>query len=103
MKYLLLLLIFLILSGCGVIGHKPSKYEIVYNGEINRPKKAVENKEPRPDGPYTIAMVTKIEGASYFNAAKIGALEAGEDLGVNILFKGPSTSSWEEQDYIGKK
>lgn len=100
MKYLLLLLILLILCGCEVIGHKPSKYEIVYNGEINRPKKAVENKEPRPGGTYTIALVTKIEGAPYFNAAKIGALEAGEDLGVNILFKGPSTSSWEEQEQI---
>ncbi|MDQ1004877.1 rhamnose transport system substrate-binding protein [Neobacillus niacini] len=99
-KYFLFLLILFILSGCGEIGNKSAKYEIVYNGEVNSQKKTVEHKEPRKDGAYTIALVTKIEGAPYFNAAKIGALEAGEDLGVNVLFKGPSTSSWEEQEQI---
>jgi rhamnose transport system substrate-binding protein len=99
-KYFLFLLILFILSGCGVIGNKSSKYEIVYNGEVNSQKKTVEHKEPRKGGPYTIALVTKIEGAPYFNAAKIGALEAGEDLGVNVLFKGPQAASWEEQEQI---
>ncbi|MFZ7946553.1 MULTISPECIES: autoinducer 2 ABC transporter substrate-binding protein [Bacillaceae] len=99
-KYFLFLFVLFILSGCGVIGDQSSKYEIVYNGEVHNQKKAVETRGPRPGGPYTIALVTKIEGAPYFNAAKMGALEAGEDLGVNVLFKGPSTSSWEEQEQI---
>ncbi|ETI67296.1 autoinducer 2 ABC transporter substrate-binding protein [Neobacillus vireti] len=100
MKYLLFLFILIILAGCGVIGNKSSKYEIVYNGEVNGAKKPMDIKEHRKDGPYTIALVPKIEGIPYFNAVRDGALEAGEDLGINVLYKGPSTATWEQQEQI---
>lgn len=66
------------------------KYEVIYNDtEPERPQADIsENEKPEP---YTIALVPKIEEIPYFNAVKEGALEAGEDLNVKIIFKGPSS------------
>ncbi|MBS4206988.1 autoinducer 2 ABC transporter substrate-binding protein [Bacillus sp. FJAT-50079] len=95
MKYLIILIVLLSLCGCGLLGKQSPKYEVVYNGEENKPKE--EKKERGKDQPYTIALVPKIDGIPYFNAVKEGALEAGQDIGVNIIYKGPSSASWEGQ------
>ncbi|MBZ5752570.1 autoinducer 2 ABC transporter substrate-binding protein [Metabacillus rhizolycopersici] len=99
MKCFLFPLILIILCGCSVLGNKSTEYEVVYKGEVHK-QKAIETKKSHKDEPYTIGIVPKIEGIPYFNAVKEGALEAGKDLGVNIIYKGPSSASWKEQAQI---
>ncbi|MFK4998884.1 substrate-binding domain-containing protein [Bacillus sp. N9] len=99
-KYLLYPFIFILLCGCGLFVEQSSKYEVVYNGEVNQVMPENEKQELKNESQYTIAFVPKIEGIPYFNAVKEGALEAGKDLGVNILYKGPSSASSEQQAQI---
>ncbi|WP_227551544.1 autoinducer 2 ABC transporter substrate-binding protein [Metabacillus sediminilitoris] len=98
-KYFLFTLILITLCGCSILGGTSTEYKVVYNGEGNK-QKDIEPKKTRNDEPYTIGFVPKIEGIPYFNAVREGALEAGKDLGVKIIYKGPSTASWEEQAQI---
>ncbi|MBT2648506.1 autoinducer 2 ABC transporter substrate-binding protein [Bacillus sp. ISL-34] len=88
------ILFLFILSGCD----HSSEYEIIYNDEesIDVTTKPVENKKD----PYTIAVIPKIDGIPYFNAVEEGALEAGKDLGVKVLYIGPPTPSSEKQEEI---
>ena len=37
---------------------------------------------------YTILVMPKLVGIPYFNASEAGALKAGEDLGVNVIYAG---------------
>nr|WP_283249516.1 autoinducer 2 ABC transporter substrate-binding protein [Lederbergia citrea] len=99
-KYFLFPIIFLTLCGCGFFGNESSKYEIIYNGEANNLKQAAKNNTKKKNEQYTIALVPKIEGIPYFKAVKEGALEAGRDIGVNIIYKGPSSASWLEQALV---
>ena len=48
-------------------------------------------------GPASIVMIPKVEGINFFNMARDGALKAGEDLGVNVIYEGPETPSAEDQ------
>lgn len=48
-------------------------------------------------GSYTIAMIPKIEGITFFSMAADGAMKAGEDLNVNVIYEGPSTPSASDQ------
>ncbi|MBQ7370779.1 MAG: autoinducer 2 ABC transporter substrate-binding protein [Blautia sp.] len=48
-------------------------------------------------GSYTIAMIPKIEGITFFSMAEEGALRAGEELGVNVIYEGPTTPSAKDQ------
>lgn len=45
----------------------------------------------------TIVLMPKLVGIPYFNASEIGALQAGEDLGINVIFTGPTTPDAAEQ------
>ncbi|MGZ9817139.1 autoinducer 2 ABC transporter substrate-binding protein [Peribacillus simplex] len=83
-----------ILSGCD----HSSEYEVIYNDEesIDVTTKPVEKKKD----PYTIAVIPKIDGIPYFNAVEEGAVEAGKDLGVKVLYTGPPTPSSEKQEEI---
>ncbi|MBQ8305015.1 MAG: autoinducer 2 ABC transporter substrate-binding protein [Blautia sp.] len=49
------------------------------------------------DGSYTIAVVPKMEGITFFSLVKDGAVKAGEDLGVEVIYKGAKTASVEDQ------
>ncbi|ULT58334.1 autoinducer 2 ABC transporter substrate-binding protein [Neobacillus drentensis] len=49
---------------------------------------------------YTIAIVPKVSGIPYFNAVKEGAIEAGADLNLNVLFEGPPIADWKQQRNI---
>ncbi|MCP8615672.1 autoinducer 2 ABC transporter substrate-binding protein [Salirhabdus salicampi] len=42
------------------------------------------------DGEFTIALVPKLVGIPYFNATETGAEKAGEDLGINVIYTGPT-------------
>jgi len=46
---------------------------------------------------FTIAVVPKLVGITYFEAARAGVEQAGKDLGVNAVFTGPSEADAAEQ------
>jgi rhamnose transport system substrate-binding protein len=90
-----ILLLILIVSGCN-LNPNSSKYEIIYNGEKNQ-----ENEQSLTNHQnYTIAIVPKVTGIPYFNAVEEGALEAGKDLGVNVLYSGSLIADWKQQETI---
>ncbi len=55
----------------------------------------------------TILVMPKLVGIPYFNASEAGALKAGEDLGVNVIYAGPNQADAAAQvrmieDYISR-
>ena len=57
---------------------------------------------------YTILVMPKLVGIPYFNASEAGALKAGEDLGVNVIYAGPNQADAAAQvrmieDYISRR
>jgi simple sugar transport system substrate-binding protein/rhamnose transport system substrate-binding protein len=55
----------------------------------------------------TIVIMPKLIGIPYFNASEVGAKKAGADLGVNVIYAGPTTADAAEQvkmleDFISK-
>jgi len=58
-------------------------------------------------GVPTIVVMPKLIGIPYFNASQTGAEKAGKDLGINVIYTGPSTPDAAEQvrmleDYISR-
>ena len=54
---------------------------------------------------YDIVVMPKLVGIPYFTATGEGAEKAGEELGVNVIYNGPTTADAAEQvkmleDYI---
>ena len=49
------------------------------------------------DRDWTIVVMPKLIGIPYFNASEVGALQAGEDFGVNVLYVGPTDADATEQ------
>ena len=39
----------------------------------------------------TVVLMPKLVGIPYFNASEVGALKAGEELGINVIYTGPTT------------
>jgi rhamnose transport system substrate-binding protein len=57
---------------------------------------------------FTVAVVPKLVGIPYFNSAKDGAEQAGKDLGVKVIYTGPTQADAAQQatfiqDLITKK
>ncbi len=69
---------------------------MIYNGEQTKKQESGQISGEM----YTIAVIPKVEGISYFEAAEEGAREAGEDLNVNVLFEGPPAADWKQQSTI---
>lgn len=44
-----------------------------------------------------IGVMPKLVGIDFFNAVERGALEAGKELGVDVIYDGPATNSAEQQ------
>jgi rhamnose transport system substrate-binding protein len=86
----LIMLIFV--SGCSMSSANSSEYKVVY---YNKPLQT-EN-EVLEKTNYTIALIPKVVNIPYFNAVQEGAIEAGKDLDVNIIYKGPSVADSGEQ------
>ena len=42
-------------------------------------------------GDMTVVVMPKLVGIPYFNASETGALAAGEELGINVIYTGPTT------------
>ena len=54
---------------------------------------------------FTIVLMPKLIGTPYFSQAGEGAVKAGQDLGVNVIYNGPTSADVSEQirmleDYI---
>jgi rhamnose transport system substrate-binding protein len=92
LRFLVCVIVLLLVSACNVNGN----YKVIYENKIQKEEMDVKEQSNQ----YTMAIVPKIDGISYFNAVEAGALEAGKDLGINVLFKGPQTASWEQQEEI---
>lgn len=90
-KILCLILMSIIVSACqGWRSNSP--YTVIYT-----PKPLEISSQHDRENPYTIALVPKLEGIDYFSAAKDGAMEASRELGVNVIYKGPTVADPEEQ------
>lgn len=90
-----------LLAACSVLGGGGNaRYEVVYD---LKGQAAVQ-----PDGPagqpgtnpYTIVLVPKAMDNPYFNVANEGAQEAAQDLGVNVLFRGPQVADAGRQEKV---
>jgi rhamnose transport system substrate-binding protein len=92
-RLLISILVILICIGCNP---KP-QYKLIYSND----NKALEVKEEKEKhNSYTIGIVSKISGISYFNAVQEGVKEAADDLGIKVKFRAPSDASWEGQAKI---
>lgn len=65
---------------------------------------AASEAEASGDG-YTIVVMPKLVSIPYFTKTGEGAVQAGEDLGINVIYNGPTTADAAEQvtmleDYI---
>lgn len=89
-SYLFILLI--LVSACAKWDAENSSYKVIYSsGDLLAEDKNNDSTE------YTIAIVPKRMNIPYFSAVKEGAMEAGKDLGVNVIYKGPSVANPTEQ------
>ncbi|MFC0274474.1 autoinducer 2 ABC transporter substrate-binding protein [Metabacillus herbersteinensis] len=82
----------LIVSGCSPSLPNNNEYKVVYSNEPLQPEN--ESQEVKE---YTIAIIPKVINIPYFNAIEEGAIEAGKDLGVNVIYKGPSIADSTQQ------
>lgn len=53
--------------------------------------------EPHKSWRLRVGMMPKLVGISYFDATEQGAREAAAELGIDLLYDGPTTASAEEQ------
>lgn len=90
-KYVMLIVLVVIVSACGM-GTSQPKYTVIYDQEEDR-----SSIDSNLKVDYTIAVVPKLVGIDYFNAAEDGALEAAKELGVNVIFTGPVTADSDQQ------
>lgn len=96
--YFVLLFTLFFVSGCTSGDVNDDKYEVVYSID-NIQSEEVELSRNQH---MTIAIVPKQINIPYFNAVKEGALEAGKDLGVNVIYTGPTFADADQQIIIIK-
>lgn len=65
------------------------------SGKSQKEKDAAKN-----DGKVTIAMLPKFKGENYFDACKTGAQEAADELGITLLYDGPSQDQATNQKQV---
>ena len=60
--------------------------------------KQTESQTPDDSGKkLTILVMPKLVGIPWFNASDVGAVRAGEELGVNVIYAGPTQADAAEQ------
>ncbi|TWT27326.1 autoinducer 2 ABC transporter substrate-binding protein [Planomicrobium sp. CPCC 101110] len=88
-----------IVSACAMPSANTGKYDVIYSmDEVVHEKTAAEQEEQ-----ITIAVIPKVANIPYFNAAEEGAIEAAEDLGINLLYEGPAFADAAQQILIIEK
>jgi len=60
-------------------------------------------KDKADDGKVRIAMMPKLVGIDYFNACEVGAKKAATELGVELIYTGPTEPSAEKQNEFLKR
>ncbi|PKG24818.1 autoinducer 2 ABC transporter substrate-binding protein [Niallia nealsonii] len=96
-KTVILVVFLFFVSGC--IGDPKPKYEVIY--ENTGKQTAQLNKKDTQA--FTIAVIPKVSGIPYFNAVEEGAMEAGKDLNVHVLYSGPLIADWKQQEKMIKE
>ncbi|MFC7686702.1 autoinducer 2 ABC transporter substrate-binding protein [Ureibacillus sp. GCM10028918] len=86
----------LLVSGCNIDGTEKGKFEVVYTIDDNQ----LEETEKSKTQQMTVAIVPKQINIPYFNAVEEGALEAGKDLDVNVIYTGPTFTDASQQIII---
>ncbi|MBB3908536.1 hypothetical protein B6A27_15475 [Anoxybacillus sp. UARK-01] len=84
-----LLFLFGLLAGC-VSQNSATSNKSANNGQASETKNDA-------NGKLKIAVVPKLVGIPYFNAAEKGALQAGKDLGVDVIYTGPTEADAAQQ------
>lgn len=82
----LILLVFV--SGCRLGGSNGSSDNVVYVDKDKEQRLEQKRRDVQSE-PYTIAIVPKLTGISYYAAVEEGVNEAAKDLNVNVIFTGP--------------
>ncbi|KYG35267.1 ABC transporter substrate-binding protein [Alkalihalobacillus trypoxylicola] len=90
--YTIIIIALLFVSGCS-LGDDEKKYELVYvKDEVSLEIKNEQNHQK-----ITVAIVPKVVNILYFNAIETGALEAANDLNVNVIYHGPAEANSDAQ------
>ena len=82
------------MSGISVYAEDP---EALAEGSEDLEESTPESTGTDAEDGRTIAMIPKMEGIAFFARAEEGALKAGEELGIHVIYEGPDTPSAEAQ------
>ncbi|MFB5269177.1 autoinducer 2 ABC transporter substrate-binding protein [Paenibacillus enshidis] len=96
-KLLFPILVFIFVSACQ--DEDRIQYDIIYRMEEAKAPMEIEEMQRQ----YTIGIVPKVMEIPYFNVAKDGAMEAAQDLNVNIIYDGPPIADAEQQIHVIKE
>lgn len=83
------LFIIFVVSGCNQLN---KEYQVIYSNDS-----ASEAEKQQEIANYTIAVIPKVINIPYFNAVEEGVVEAAKDLGVEVIYKGPTVADPQKQ------
>lgn len=91
-----------LLAGCGSKAEEPAETPATETPAAEEP---AGEEAAAGGGDYTIVVMPKLIGIPYFTETGEGALKAGEELGVEVIYNGPTVADAAEQvkmleDYI---
>lgn len=89
------LLMVAVLSGCGSTKNTPA----AASAGVSKTEaaKTDNGSAPAADKKYKIVLMPKLVGVPYFNASEAGAKKAAADLGVELIYTGPTKGDAAEQ------
>ncbi|WP_232225621.1 autoinducer 2 ABC transporter substrate-binding protein [Oceanobacillus manasiensis] len=67
-------------------------YEVIYTN-----KSTNQSATRQEESDHTIAIIPKVVNIPYFNAVEEGAMKAGKDFGVEVIYTGPTVADSQEQ------
>ncbi|WP_280767990.1 autoinducer 2 ABC transporter substrate-binding protein [Paenibacillus sp. PastH-2] len=86
----------LLVSACSFSPDHSASSEIVYVN-ADKQERVAQKLQNVQSKPYTIAVVPKLTGISYYDASEEGAMEAAKDLNVKVIFTGPPVGDPKQQ------
>lgn len=85
-------LFLLLVSTACQSGAANNSYKVIHTIEAGST-----SEEPADSQQFTIGIVPKVMGISYFNVAEEGAMEAAKDLSVKVIYDGPPIADADQQ------